>query len=150
MIEYFLADENEQTTEVYLVGEIGKSTVSDLLEKLTEAKKNNSPASIITSFLDQIYQKTLPQDISDLVIKIAKAYDKLYIYGSNEVVQAKAQFGNSLTEKDIIVHNTIIDVLTTYLKENGLQEDATIISYLDTYYAKYNTVIQTATSLGLL
>lgn len=150
MIEYFLADENEQTTEVYLVGEIGKSTVSDLLEKLTEAKKNNSPASIITSFLDQIYQKTLPQDISDLVIKIAKAYDKLYIYGSNEVVQAKAQFGNSLSEKDIIIHNTIIDVLTTYLKENGLQEDATIISYLDTYYAKYNTVIQTATSLGLL
>lgn len=150
MIEYFLVDENEQTTEVYLVGEIGKSTVTDLLEKLSEAKKNNSPASIITSFLDQIYQKTLPQDISDLVIKISKKYDKLYIYGSNEIVQAKAQFGNSLTEKDLIVHNTIIDVLTSYLKENGVQEDSTIISYLDTYYVKYNTVTQTASTIGLL
>ena len=149
-IEYFLVNEFEQTTQVYLVGEIGNSNVSELLEKLNGAKTNQSPASIITALIDQIYQKTLPPDISDLTIKTAKYYDKLYIYGSNEITQARAQFGTALTEKDIIVHNTLIDVITDYLKENGIQEMDKIVAYLDGYYARYATPVQTATTLGLL
>jgi hypothetical protein len=150
LIEYFLVNENEQTTEIYLVGEIGKSSVTEILEKLTDAKTNQAPASMITSLIDQIYQKTLPPDISDLIIKVAKYYDKLYIYGSNEITQARAVFGNSIAEKDIIIHNTLIDVLTNYLKENGLVEETVVYKYLDDYYSKFNAPIQNSTTIGLL
>ena len=149
-IEYFLIDENVQTSQVYLVGELGKSSVSDLLAKLTEAKTNQAPASIISSLVEQIYQKVLSPDVSDLIIGIAKYYDKLFIYGSNEITQAKAQFGNTINQKDIIIHNTLIDVLQDYLNENGIQEKDVILQYLNDYYSQYNAVIPTATTIGLL
>lgn len=150
LIEYFLVNENEQTTEVYLVGEIGKSSLSDLLEKLKEAKENKAPASVVTSLIDQIYQKTLPPNVSDIVVSVAKKYDKMYMYGSNEVTEARAVFGNSITEKDIIIHNTLIDVLTEYTKDNGNLEESVIVKFLDDYYAKYNAPVQTSETIGLL
>ena len=149
-IEYFLVNEVEQVSQVYLVGEIGKSSVDDVLVKLSEAKKNQAPASLITSLIDQLYQKTLSPEYSDLIIKTAKYYDKLYIYGSNEIATARAQLGNSMTEKDIIIHNTVVDVLNDYLKENGVKEQAEILKYLDDYYSRFNTATPTATTLGIL
>jgi hypothetical protein len=149
-IEYFLVNEVEQVSQVYLVGEIGKSSVDDVLVKLSEAKKNQAPASLITSLIDQLYQKTLSPEYSDLIIKTAKYYDKLYIYGSNEIATARAQLGNSMTEKDIIIHNTVVDVLNDYIKENGVKEQAEILKYLDDYYSRFNTATPTATTLGIL
>ncbi len=149
-IEYMLVNEEEQTSMVYLVGEVGASTVNDLLTKLTEAKTNQAPASVITSLIDQIYQKTLPQDISDAVIKSAKYYDKLYIYGSNELTTARAQLGASITERDIIIHNTIIDVIMDYYKDNGVQDVDTTVTYLDGYYARYAPRVVTGATIGLL
>jgi len=151
-IEYILFNQEEQTSQVYLVGELGKSDVTDLLAKLSQAKTNQSPPSLISGLIDQIYQKLLPPDYSDLIIKTAKQYDKLYIYGSNELTTAKAQFGNSITEKTVIIHNTVIDVLSEYLgnPENEAREQADLIAYLDAYYAKYNPIVPTATTIGLL
>lgn len=149
-IEYILFDEQTQTTDLYLVGEIGKATVSDLLIKLTEAKTNQSPSFVITSLIDQIYTKTLPPDISEFVIKVAKMYDKLYIYGSDEITKAKAHFGNSLTEKDLIVHNTLIDVIVTELKNNPNYTEENMVKFLDNYYSKYTQTVPTATTIGLL
>jgi hypothetical protein len=151
-IEYILLNQEQQPSQVYLVGELGKSDVTDLLVKLSESKTNQSPPSLISAIIDQIYQKLLPPDYSDLIIKIAKKYDKLYIYGSNELTTAKAQFGNSITEKTVIIHNTIIDVLSDYLGNplNEAREETDLIAYLDTYYSQYNPVIPTATTIGLL
>ena len=109
-----------QTSTITLVGELGYSDLDSLLEKLTEAKKNMSPASIIIGLIDQIYRKTLPSEYADFIIKVAKKYNKLYIYGLDEVTMAKAQLGNSVTEKDIVVNNTLVDVILDYLKVNGL------------------------------
>ena len=131
-----------------MVGELGNSDVEDLLTRLTQAKTNNSPASIISSLVEQIYEKVLPPDKSDLIIKVAKYYDKLFMYGSNEVTQARAQFGNSLTEKDIIVHNTLIDVMKDFLNENTDATFEQALAYLDGYYARFNA--PTAPTLGLL
>ena len=64
-----LVNEVEQVSQVYLVGEIGKSSVDDVLVKLSEAKENQAPASLITSLIDQLYQKTLSPEYSDLIIK---------------------------------------------------------------------------------
>lgn len=150
LIEYMLIDEREQNSVVYLVGEVGASSVNELLLKLSEAKKNQAPASIITSFIDQIYQKTLPQDVSDAVIRAAKYYDKLYIYGSDELTTARAQLGTSVNERDVIIHNTIIDVIMDYYKDSGVQDVMTTAAYLDTYYQRYATRVVNATSIGLL
>lgn len=149
-IEYLLVDENNQTSSIYLIGELGTSSLDELLERLTEAKKNMSPPYIIMGFIDQIYNKTLPREYSDLIIKVAKDYNKLYIYGSDELTTAKAQLGNSITERDVIINNTIIDVINDYLRENGMKEYDEIVAYLDEYYAKYIVPTQTATTLGLL
>lgn len=107
-IEYLIIDEEVQTSTITLVGELGYSDLDSLLEKLTEAKKNMSPASIIIGLIDQIYRKTLPSEYADFIIKVAKKYNKLYIYGLDEVTMAKAQLGNSVTEKDIVVNNTLV------------------------------------------
>lgn len=149
-IEYLIIDEEVQTSTITLVGELGYSDLDSLLEKLTEAKKNMSPASIITVLIDQIYRKTLPSEYADFIIKVAKKYNKLYIYGLDEVTMAKAQLGNSVTEKDIVVNNTLVDVILDYLKVNGLESEDNVVKYLDEYYARFTPPQQTSTSLGLL
>jgi predicted MPP superfamily phosphohydrolase len=149
-IEYLIIDEEVQTSTITLVGELGYSDLDSLLEKLTEAKKNMSPSSIITGLIDQIYRKTLPSEYADFIIKVAKKYNKLYIYGLDEVTMAKAQLGNSVTEKDIVVNNTLVDVILDYLKVNGLESEDNVVKYLDEYYARFTPPQQTSTSLGLL
>lgn len=149
-IEYLVIDEEVQTSTITLVGELGYSDLDSLLEKLTEAKKNMSPASIIIGLIDQIYRKTLPSEYADFIIKVAKKYNKLYIYGLDEVTMAKAQLGNSVTEKDIVVNNTLVDVILDYLKVNGLESEDNVVKYLDEYYARFTPPQQTSTSLGLL
>lgn len=149
-IEYLIIDEEVQTSTITLVGELGYSDLDSLLEKLTEAKKNMSPASIIIGLIDQIYRKTLPSEYADFIIKVAKKYNKLYIYGLDEVTMAKAQLGNSVTEKDIVVNNTLVDVILDYLKVNGLESEDNVVKYLDEYYARFTPPQQTSTSLGLL
>lgn len=131
-----ITNNTEPTSDVYLVGEIGKSTLTDLLVMLKNAKTNQSPPSVITSLVIQILQKQLSGDISDSVINVAKVYDKLFIYGSDELTTARAQFGSYITNKDVYVHNTIITVIEDYLAENGIQDEAKITAYLDDYYTK--------------
>lgn len=133
-IEYILRQDVEPTSDVYIVGEIGKSTLDDLLLMLKTAKDNQSPPSVISSLVIQILQKQLSEDISDYVIDVAKQYDKLFIYGSDEIVTARAQFGSYITNKDVYIHNTLIDVIVKYIKETGETETDKIIAYLDVYY----------------
>jgi hypothetical protein len=133
-IEYILRQDVEPTSDVFIVGEIGKSTLDDLLVMLKTAKDNQSPPSVISSLVIQILQKQLSEDISDYVIDVAKQYDKLFIYGSDEIVTARAQFGSYITNKDVYTHNTLIDVIVKYIKETGETETDKIIDYLDVYY----------------
>lgn len=135
-IEYILYQETEVKSDVFLIGELGKSTLNDLLLMLKDAKVNQSPPSVIVSLVIQILQKQISPDISDSVIDVAKVYDKLFIYGSDEIVTARAQFGSYITNKDVYIHNTLIDVITTYIKETGELEKENIIKYLDDYYNK--------------
>ena len=78
-IEYILYQETEVKSDVFLIGELGKSTLNDLLLMLKDAKVNQSPPSVIASLVIQILQKQISPDISDSVIDVAKVYDKLFI-----------------------------------------------------------------------
>lgn len=135
-IEYIFNQDAEPTTDVYLVGEIGKSSLSELQVMLKEAKDNQAPPSVISSIIVQIMQKMLPEDMSDAVINVAKEYDKLFIYGSDEIVTARAQFGSYITNKDVYIHNTIIDVIVKYITDTDNKEIEVITKYLDDYYSK--------------
>lgn len=132
--EQFLNLGGEITSDVYLVGEIGKASIEELLAKLKQAKDNQSPPHVIMTLVDQIYQKSLSQDVSDLIIDIAKKYDKLYIYGQDEIVNARAQLGNAIGVREVTIHNTVIDVLKEYLEETAETDHDKIIAYLDEYY----------------
>ena len=101
---------------------------------LKDAKLNQSPPSVIESLVVQILQKQLSSNISDVVIDTAKVYDKLFIYGSDELTAARAQFGSYITNKDVYIHNTIIGVIVKYLSEEGTKTKEEIIKYLDIYY----------------
>lgn len=124
----------EPVSQVYLVGELGKSSVSDLLTQLSEAKKNFSPPNVIMDLIDQIYIKTLNPEWGELVVDIAHEYDKLYIYGADEITTARANLGNSIGVREVVVHNTIISVLEKYLSETDERDKDKIKAYLDSYY----------------
>lgn len=133
-IEVILLRSATPVSEISLTGELGKTDLADLLDNLNTARTNNSPPFVIIGIIDQIYQKTLPPDIVDVIIQVAKKYDVLYQYGSADLIAAKAQLGNAITERMVNIHNSIIDVLVTYMKENGIKDAAALIKYLDTYY----------------
>lgn len=135
-IEYILNQSTEPKSDVFIIGELGNSTLEDLLSMLKTAKLNQSPPSVIASFVVQILQKQISSDISDVVIGITKVYDKLFIYGSDEIVTARAQFGSYITNKDVYIHNTIVDVIVKYIGETGELDTEKITKYLDDYYAK--------------
>lgn len=140
-IEYIFNQDAEPTTDVYLVGEIGKSSLSELQVMLKQAKDNQAPPNVISAMVVQIMQKMLSEDISDVVINVAKEYDKLFIYGSDEIVTARAQFGSYITNKDVYIHNTIIDVIVKYITDTANMEVETITKYLDDYYTKKFPVV---------
>lgn len=139
LIEYFLINDTEQTTQVYYSGELGKINYSNALEELNNAKASLAPPYVITNNIDRIYSLILPPENSDLIISIAKDYDKLYNYSVAEIGIIRAQFGQSITERDIIVHNTIISELVKYLSNHdNSKETSSIYSYLDNIYSKYD------------
>jgi len=139
LIEYFLINDTEQTTQVYYSGELGKINYSNALEELNNAKASQAPPYVITNNIDRIYSLILPPENSDLIISIAKDYDKLYNYSVAEIGIIRAQFGQSITERDIIVHNTIISELVKYLSNHdNSKETSSIYSYLDNIYSKYD------------
>lgn len=128
----------EPITKVYMIGELESNTYEDLLNKLYVAKQNQSPPNVIESIVDSIYLKTLNPEYSDLVVEIAKEYDILYIYGKDEITDAKAHFGSLIGIKEMVIHNTIITNIENILKEKGIIDKQKIINELDKYYAKYN------------
>lgn len=139
LIEYFLINDTEQTTQVYYSGELSKINYSNALEELNNAKASQAPPYVITNNIDRIYSLILPPENSDLIISIAKDYDKLYNYSVAEIGIIRAQFGQSITERDIIVHNTIISELVKYLSNHdNSKETSSIYSYLDNIYSKYD------------
>ena len=149
-IEYFLIDEQIQTTELYLIGEIGTSTLSDLLTELDMARKGNAPSFVISSILDKIYIKSLPPNTAERILNIAKQFDKLYIYSSNDITMLRAQFGSQLTEYDLVIHNTIIEKTKDILNVNPYITDEALVNELNTYYKQYKVEAQTSSSIGLL
>ena len=149
-IEYFLIDEQIQTTELYLIGEIGTSTLSDLFTELDMARKGNAPSFVISSILDKIYIKSLPPNIAERVLSVAKQFDKLYIYSSNDITMLRAQFGSQLTEYDLVIHNTIIEKTKDILNVNPYITDEALVNELNTYYKQYKVEAQTSSSIGLL
>ena len=149
-IEYFLIDEQIQTTELYLIGEIGTSTLSDLLTELDMARKGNAPSFVISSILDKIYIKSLPPNTAERILNIAKQFDKLYIYSSNDITMLRAQFGSQLTEYDLVIHNTIIEKTKDILNVNPYITDEALVNELNTYYKQYKVEAQTSSSIGIL
>ena len=149
-IEYFLIDETVQYSELYLIGEIGTSTLSDLFTELDMARKGNAPSFVISSILDKIYIKSLPPNIAERVLSVAKQFDKLYIYSSNDITMLRAQFGSQLTEYDLVIHNTIVEKTKDILNVNPYITDEALVNELNTYYKQYKVEAQTSSSIGLL
>ena len=127
----------EPTIDIYVSGEITDYTLNDLLAMLDNARKNNSPPSILTNIIDTIYDRTINKNFSEKIIRIAKKYDILYVYGKDDLTMAKAQLGSLIGIKEVVIHNTIIDVLSSYLAINDEAEDKDILAYLDEYYIIY-------------
>ena len=130
-------NELQPTSTVYLAGELSDETLEDLLFKLKMAKVNQAPPFVIEDILDKIYLKTLNPNYAELIIKIAKKYDILYIYGNDEITTAKANLGTAVGIREIAIHQTIINLLSNYYAENGIVDEKQIINYLDNNYSSY-------------
>jgi hypothetical protein len=135
LVEHFYSI--EPTIDIYISGEITDYTLNDLLLMLDNARKNSSPPSVLTNIIDTIYDRTINKNFSERIIRIAKKYDILYIYGKDDLMTAKAQLGSLIGIKEVIIHNTIIDVLSSYFTQNKEVEDKDVLAYLDEYYSIY-------------
>lgn len=127
----------EPTSEVKLIGEVADNSLTGLLERLEIAKKNQSPMSVICSLVEHIHLKTNTSIYAPRAIHISKSYDILFGYGSDELIKAKAQLGNSIGLKEVVIHNTIIGVLIDFFEKNIDATDEMAVSYLENYYLKY-------------
>jgi hypothetical protein len=134
-VEQFKNINQEPVSQVFLVGELSKSGISELLVKLKEAKANFSPPNVIMDLIDQIYMKTLNPEWAEFIVDIAHEYDKLYIYGADEITTARANLGSTIGVREVVIHNTLISVLDKYLKQTDERDPSKIKAYLDEYYA---------------
>ena len=93
--------------------------------------------SVICSLVEHIHLKTNTSIYAPRAIHISKSYDILFGYGSDELIKAKAQLGNSIGLKEVVIHNTIIGVLIDFFEKNIDATDEMAVSYLENYYLKY-------------
>lgn len=141
-VEKIINPRLEPTSNVKLIGEIADNSINGLLERLQIAKQGQSPMNVIYNLVEHIILKTNNSEFTKKSIEVAKKYDILFAYGSDELIKAKAQLGSVVGIKEVVIHNTIIDVLNTFFENNI---DATIENaetYLDNYYIKYSTLEQ--------
>lgn len=127
----------EPTSDVKLIGEVADNSLTGLLERLEIAKKNQSPMGVIYELIENIYLKSNTSIYAPKAISIAKNYDILFGYGSDELIKAKAQLGSAIGLREVIIHNTIIGVLVDYFEINLDATNESAITYLDNYYLKY-------------
>lgn len=103
-------------------------TSSDITEELKEAKDTTS---IYTSELtkDLLLKKLgSTPEVRRMIIFLEKI-DKLFGYNNDQVLQAKAIYGNALTVKDQIIHDKGLAILQDILR--GFDDPSDFLSYTD-------------------
>lgn len=90
---------------------------NDILFQLTEAKKNKAPLYYIQELNKELLSKTLGLDIEHEAINFIIKTDKLLPYSLEDLNTAKGIYGEDLTQQSIVIHDNIIPIITTILKE---------------------------------
>lgn len=124
-----------------IIGELNILSTEERIQELSQLKTCNAPPSLVVSSIKKILLKQLgDNEINRKIVTIASVYDRLFIYGYNDLATVRAQLGSYITEKYVIIHNTLIEQLELILKENPDITNEQIVSKLDTYYSRYDTV----------
>lgn len=107
-------------------------TISSSEGKIKKAKAESMPTFLQEKIYDSIYIEALGDSIETAtVLKWAKKFDKLYTYNNEEIATARAMFG-TISERDIMIHNSIIRELIEYYINNDIESDPT--EYINTIY----------------
>ena len=137
---YNTIDNEVVDIEVNIIGELNIRTNKQLIAELSEIRSNGAPPSIQSAIIKKILLKQLGDTQQNRrIIDLASRYDILFRYSDSDLTQAKAQLGSQyVNEQTIIIHNTIIDVISDILKVEDLENEE-VINKLDDYYSRYKT-----------
>lgn len=132
------------TITVEIIGELNILSNEERIAELSNLKTSNAPPSLVVSNIKKILLKQLgDNEINRRVVDLASVYDRLFIYGYNDLATVRAQLGSYITEKYVIIHNTLIEQILTFLKENPDLSNEQLIEKLNTFYAQFDTVTKT-------
>ncbi|MEN6294163.1 MAG: hypothetical protein ABFD07_19395 [Methanobacterium sp.] len=116
-IEMIIENKKDFTVEIIRPAVWDILTEADLINKLSENKKNNAPYSILLEDTKDLLIKKYGQSNKDLIDFVVKR-DLLVVYGLDDLQKAKALFGAAITNKVVVLHTLIIQLLLEISVQN--------------------------------
>ncbi len=83
---------------------------NDILYEITEAKKSNLPEIALRKLTKDYFIKKFGESYRDKIDFLMKV-DRLFAFGTEDLVKIKAIFGETITNRDLAIHSFGLEVL---------------------------------------
>lgn len=98
---------------------------ADYIVEIAQAKSSGSPYVILVELTKKYLLKNFGASAkNEFVINELAKIDKIFAYGSSELVQAKASLGSDLTNEDIILHHQGFQIMIDLFNEGKITKDS--------------------------
>ena len=98
---------------------------ADYIVEIAQAKSSGSPYVILVELTKRYLLKNFGASAkNEFVINELAKIDKIFAYGSSELVQAKASLGSDLTNEDIILHHQGFQIMIDLFNEGKITKDS--------------------------
>ena len=98
---------------------------ADYIVEIAQAKSSGSPYLILVELTKRYLLKNFGASAkNEFVINELAKIDKIFAYGSSELVQAKASLGSDLTNEDIILHHQGFQIMRDLFNEGKITKDS--------------------------
>ncbi|HNJ61406.1 MAG TPA: hypothetical protein PLS16_09745, partial [Chitinophagales bacterium] len=98
---------------------------ADYIVEIAQAKSSGAPYLILVELTKRYLLKNFGASaVNEFVINELAKIDKIFAYGSSELVQAKASLGSDLTNEDIILHHQGFQIMIDLFNEGKITKDS--------------------------
>jgi ribosomal 50S subunit-associated protein YjgA (DUF615 family) len=130
--------EKESNITVSLPSEFDVKSAADMVAEIATLKESNVPyIALIEStkrfLLKQFGNNEKNQKIFDFLAKV----DRLFAYGTNDMVQAKALFGSDITQRELAIHQFGYQVLEEIVEANPEADNQQLRALFDASISEY-------------
>lgn len=118
--------ERKQDIEIITPDDLGIKTSQDLSVELAALKEGNAPYAHLVEKTIQVMLKSFGDtEENRKIFEFLSLYDKLFVYGTNDLMQAKAIYGdgninpNGLSQRDLMIHHIAHPILKEIAKREN-------------------------------